>query len=63
MKKLDVTKMGSGWYVWTVPDHQIISRRFALQGEAEIELIRLEKLRLGYLRAVRSKVDPNVSNT
>ena len=30
------------WYVWTVPDHQVVSRAFAVRGEADAELTRIE---------------------
>lgn len=38
--RLEITRYGSGWYVWTVPDHQIVSRRFVERGEAAAELSR-----------------------
>lgn len=41
--KLAIERIGRHWFVWTVPEHRIISRAFLQRGEAEAELARREE--------------------
>lgn len=60
---MNTIKIGGRWFVWTVPGHRVVSRGFALQGEAEAELSRLEERareRAAFEKSARAHRDPPV---